>query len=362
MQVSCGGSHTLCVTADGRAYSFGRGSFGRLGTGEERDAITPVEVKLPGGPERWHVIAIAAGGRHSLCFAVPDNGNLEDRHPLHSGTGDQERQQRRQQRSPMGLSPQASGIRMNATVGDTETDGGGADDELSTSPDRESPMSGGAIGSGNGRSREVKVDSLLINIPAPSSSSVHLVHHHHGEDAAAATEGAAAATAQIFSGRTNNTMNIEDEDGLFEENSLEELIAQAPMLVSSPAQVSAAASSAPFSSGTPVGSLISQGVATLNIQDQEHQAPYLELSPSKQRTRHSRGGGGGRSGSPKRAPQDDTLENDEEEYGDKVVQPIEHDEESDSEAEVVGKEVRRAASMAKATMHGLRDDILEDNS
>ena len=38
-----------------------------------------MELKLPGGPERWRVIAVAAGGRHSLVLALPDSGNLAQR-------------------------------------------------------------------------------------------------------------------------------------------------------------------------------------------------------------------------------------------------------------------------------------------
>lgn len=76
---SCGGTHTMVVTAEGRCFIWGRGSFGRLGTGGERDCPAPVEVKLPGGPERWRIITAAAGGRHSLVLALPDNGGLEAR-------------------------------------------------------------------------------------------------------------------------------------------------------------------------------------------------------------------------------------------------------------------------------------------
>ena len=38
-----------------------------------------MELKLPGGPERWRVISVAAGGRHSMVLALPDNGNLGQR-------------------------------------------------------------------------------------------------------------------------------------------------------------------------------------------------------------------------------------------------------------------------------------------
>jgi Regulator of chromosome condensation (RCC1) repeat len=442
VQVSCGGSHTLGVTADGKAWAWGRGSFGRLGTGEERDAITPVEVKLPGGPERWHVIAVAAGGRHSLCFAVPDNGNLLEEQ---SSSG-WEQQQRRQQRSPMGLSPQSSGIRLNSAAiaaaaaaaaavpvggggaasaggGGLETDGG-ADDELSTSPDGDSPLSSGGGGGHGGDHHTNELTPLQthlqeqdINIPAPSQNH-HQVQHRHQvqqqQQHEAEEEGEAPAAAGIDV--ELNTINDNDDDSLLGEDSLEELIAQAPSVMpnnNSKGGASATPSMAASSVGahdvvgvgvnTPVESLISQGVASLGLQEQQqimqrqhnpegtatatagatqHQAPYLELSPSKQRTRHYRGRGrrgtagatsqgGARTGSPKRGEEkaaqenqrwqqqdDDEEEEEDEEYGD--VEPSEQG--SDSEVGVVREEVRRAVSTAAATMRGLRDDLLGDNS
>ncbi len=51
-QGSCGGTHTLVLTAEGRIFTWGRGSFGRLGTGVEKDCHAPVEVFLPGAPRR----------------------------------------------------------------------------------------------------------------------------------------------------------------------------------------------------------------------------------------------------------------------------------------------------------------------
>lgn len=49
VQAACGGSHTVVLTEHGHILTWGRGSFGRLGTGKEcKDALAPVEVKLPG--------------------------------------------------------------------------------------------------------------------------------------------------------------------------------------------------------------------------------------------------------------------------------------------------------------------------
>ncbi|CAL8461917.1 g1448 [Coccomyxa elongata] len=77
VQASCGGTHTMVLTSEGRIYTWGRGSFGRLGTGTEKDYYSPVEVILPGGPERWRVICCASGGRHSLVLALPDNSDSD---------------------------------------------------------------------------------------------------------------------------------------------------------------------------------------------------------------------------------------------------------------------------------------------
>ena len=32
-----------------------------------------------GGPERWRVIAVACGGRHTMALALPDNGEVNNR-------------------------------------------------------------------------------------------------------------------------------------------------------------------------------------------------------------------------------------------------------------------------------------------
>lgn len=40
----------MVLTAEGRIFGWGRGSFGRLGTGLEKDCHSPVEVFLPGLP------------------------------------------------------------------------------------------------------------------------------------------------------------------------------------------------------------------------------------------------------------------------------------------------------------------------
>eukprot|EP00889_Picochlorum_renovo_P001271 jgi/Picre1/28301/NNA_003707.t1 len=56
VEASCGGTHTVVVTDEGRILIWGRGSFGRLGT----------------------------GGRHTMALAVPDNGDLDNTNSIWS--------------------------------------------------------------------------------------------------------------------------------------------------------------------------------------------------------------------------------------------------------------------------------------
>lgn len=47
-QVSCGGNHTAFLTKNGKVYMCGRGDFGQLGTGDERNRLVPqVLTNLP---------------------------------------------------------------------------------------------------------------------------------------------------------------------------------------------------------------------------------------------------------------------------------------------------------------------------
>ena len=34
---------------------------------------------MTGGPERWRVISVACGGRHTMALALPDNGEVNNR-------------------------------------------------------------------------------------------------------------------------------------------------------------------------------------------------------------------------------------------------------------------------------------------
>ncbi|XP_072086198.1 ultraviolet-B receptor UVR8 isoform X1 [Arachis hypogaea] len=71
--VTAGEAHTLLLTGDGSVYSWGRGMFGRLGHGSEKDELLPVQVKFqnPNGGEADtpKIVAIASGAYHNLALA-----------------------------------------------------------------------------------------------------------------------------------------------------------------------------------------------------------------------------------------------------------------------------------------------------
>ncbi|KAM0861517.1 hypothetical protein ACQ4PT_045837 [Festuca glaucescens] len=76
--VAAGEAHTLALTCNGEVYSWGRGTFGRLGTGREADEQVPTAVvpaaAVGGGGQRPRFAAVAAGAYHSL--ALDDEGSL----------------------------------------------------------------------------------------------------------------------------------------------------------------------------------------------------------------------------------------------------------------------------------------------
>ncbi|XP_068336278.1 ultraviolet-B receptor UVR8 [Pyrus communis] len=76
--VAAGEAHTLALTADGFVYSWGRGMFGRLGTGSESDELFPVRIKFndPRSAKGTGLkfVGVAAGAYHSLALA--DDGSV----------------------------------------------------------------------------------------------------------------------------------------------------------------------------------------------------------------------------------------------------------------------------------------------
>ncbi|KAK7351493.1 hypothetical protein VNO77_11001 [Canavalia gladiata] len=77
VDVAAGEAHTLLLTGDGSVYCWGKGMFGRLGIGSEKDELSPVQVKFqnPNGTQdsdTIKIVAIAAGAYHSIALA--ENG------------------------------------------------------------------------------------------------------------------------------------------------------------------------------------------------------------------------------------------------------------------------------------------------
>eukprot|EP00698_Gefionella_okellyi_P001339 TRINITY_DN11287_c0_g1_i1.p1 TRINITY_DN11287_c0_g1~~TRINITY_DN11287_c0_g1_i1.p1 ORF type:complete len:803 (+),score=100.74 TRINITY_DN11287_c0_g1_i1:39-2411(+) len=66
--ISCGNSHTACITEDGRLFTFGKGADGQLGHGNSNDVHRPVvEVMALQGRS---VIAVACGYFHTVCVVA----------------------------------------------------------------------------------------------------------------------------------------------------------------------------------------------------------------------------------------------------------------------------------------------------
>ncbi|KAL3568274.1 hypothetical protein D5086_030925 [Populus alba] len=85
VQVSCGGTHSVALTRDGRMYTFGRGDHGRLGYGRKVTTGQPMEVPtdIPppknlsesGDEGRWIAKLVASGGRHTLAIVEWHTGD-----------------------------------------------------------------------------------------------------------------------------------------------------------------------------------------------------------------------------------------------------------------------------------------------
>ncbi|PXY81861.1 hypothetical protein DKK73_07815 [Bifidobacterium asteroides] len=74
-QVSSGGSHSLAIGRDGKAYAWGTNTDGRLGTGDTNDAAIPTPVADPdGGSDGFKPTEVSAGGY--LCMGIDSKGRV----------------------------------------------------------------------------------------------------------------------------------------------------------------------------------------------------------------------------------------------------------------------------------------------
>jgi len=67
-EVACGTAVSYAVTGDGKLYSWGMGTNGQLGTGEEDDVWQPYHVASKQVKDRI-VIAVSSGGQHTVMIA-----------------------------------------------------------------------------------------------------------------------------------------------------------------------------------------------------------------------------------------------------------------------------------------------------
>ena len=67
-QISCGGYFTVCVDCEGFIWSFGENDFGQLGTGNKTNFNVP--QKLQNIPS---VVSVSCGSRHTLMITNDDN-------------------------------------------------------------------------------------------------------------------------------------------------------------------------------------------------------------------------------------------------------------------------------------------------
>ncbi|MES2737132.1 MAG: choice-of-anchor D domain-containing protein [Verrucomicrobiota bacterium] len=74
VQLSVGGSHSLALTTEGRVYSWGLNTNGRLGDNSTTTRLLPVAVDVSGVLASKTVVGVAAGTAHSL--AVTSDGQV----------------------------------------------------------------------------------------------------------------------------------------------------------------------------------------------------------------------------------------------------------------------------------------------
>lgn len=69
IDIECGGTYSAAISANGILYTWGRGIYGRLGHGTSEDVLIPTVVSALTGQ---HVVKIACGSgdAHTLCITT----------------------------------------------------------------------------------------------------------------------------------------------------------------------------------------------------------------------------------------------------------------------------------------------------
>src|SRR4029077_12150172 len=66
--IAAGGSHTVALTSDGKLFAWGNNGSGELGDGTTSDRRAAVAVVMSGALSGKTVTAIAAGGSHTVAL------------------------------------------------------------------------------------------------------------------------------------------------------------------------------------------------------------------------------------------------------------------------------------------------------
>ncbi|XP_057972443.1 ultraviolet-B receptor UVR8 isoform X2 [Malania oleifera] len=69
-QISGGWRHTMAVTSDGKLYGWGWNKFGQVGSGDNVDHCSPVQIKFP---DEQKVVQVSCGWRHTLALTEKQN-------------------------------------------------------------------------------------------------------------------------------------------------------------------------------------------------------------------------------------------------------------------------------------------------
>eukprot|EP00941_MAST-03F_sp_MAST-3F-sp1_P005239 g5239.t1 len=70
IQISCGDSHSLLLTKNGKVFAFGANYFGQIGSGDRQDRKIPTEIFPSKYAKQDCVVALSAGGQHSLFLLL----------------------------------------------------------------------------------------------------------------------------------------------------------------------------------------------------------------------------------------------------------------------------------------------------
>jgi len=70
IDISCGGSHSACITSNHELYTWGKGRYGRLGHGDSEDQLLPKLVEALRG---YKVIDVACGSGDAQTLCLTDD-------------------------------------------------------------------------------------------------------------------------------------------------------------------------------------------------------------------------------------------------------------------------------------------------